>query len=81
MMRFCRIGLKSEAKIGWRQPVKKPKELLRVATFNPYLPAAAVSLCVLPPGSPKGEKQSVIIPSKNKFFDCLAPAENRLALR
>jgi hypothetical protein len=62
---------------------KKSLGLLRVVTLNPHIPAVpvhpaqydrpfrAVSLCVLPPGSPKDERQNVVTPSKNKFFDGL----------
>jgi hypothetical protein len=64
---------------------KKSLGLFRVVTLNPHIPAVpvhpaqydrpfrAVSLCVLPPGSPKDERQNVVTPSKNKFFDGLTP--------
>ena len=64
-----------------RKRVIIPLGLLRVAALNPLFsgcvgstdatdrPERANSLCVLPPGSPKGERQNVVIPSKNRFFD------------
>ena len=60
-----------------RNRVIIPLGLLRVAALNPLFsgcvgstdatdrPERANSLCVLPPGSPKGERQNVVIPSKN----------------
>ena len=64
-----------------RKRVIIPLGLLRVAALNPLFsgcvgstdatdrPERANSLCVLPPGNPKGERQNVVIPSKNRFFD------------
>jgi hypothetical protein len=64
---------------------KKSLGLLRVVTLNPHIPAVpvhpaqydrpfrAISLCVLPPASPKDERQNVVTPSKNLFFDGLSP--------
>ena len=60
-----------------RNRVIIPLGLLRVAALNPLFsgcvgstdaterPERASSLCVLPHGSPKGERQNVVIPSKN----------------
>jgi len=55
---------------------KKSPGLLRAAALNPFFrlrrfirrngsPFRAVSLYVLPPGNPEGERQRAVIPSKN----------------
>jgi hypothetical protein len=61
---------------------KKPLGLLRVVTLNPHIPAVpvhpaqydrpfrAVSLCVLPPGSPKDDRQNVV-PRQKKHLGLL----------
>jgi hypothetical protein len=67
--------------VGGRLILNKPMGLLRAAALNLYIPAASVhpmqrialprafSPCVLPPASPKDERQNVVTPSKNWFFD------------